>query len=272
LPIVLLAQPAELFQPGNRLKFGNYLFCSNDYLRAIDEFQNFLKYKKNDTVFFKIGLAYEKMRKYDIAQLYFASYPEKNAFYPEARLEFHKLFFLKKEFSALRENVARTGKNFEYYPEIKRLSYISYLFDDTDLPDSNNFKLWFNNSGQKKIIRYYRIKLNLPQKSLTVAGMLSAVIPGLGKIYAGETGDGITALIVNGLLGFLAYDNFRAGHKFRGWLFSGLTAFFYAGNIYGSVAAAQIYNNKIKTGYKQELEMFLERENYFLPDYKNLCK
>ena len=146
------------------------------------------------------------------------------------------------------------------------------MFDDLPLPDSNNFKLWFTTPEQREIINYYKQKLNLPQKSLTTAGLLSAVVPGLGKIYAGEIGDGITALIINGLLGFLAYDNFRAGHQFRGWLFTGLTAFFYGGNIYGSVAAAQIFNKRVRVNYEEELRIYLERENYFLPDYQNLCK
>ena len=268
----MFSQPAEYFQPENRLKFGNYLFCSQDYLRAIDEFRSFLKYKNNDTVYFKIGLSYEKMRKYDIAQIYFASYPVKNSLYPEAQLEFYKIFFLKNEFSSLRKRYNKTQKEFKYFPEIKRLNYLTYLFDDLPLPDSNNFKLWFSTPEQREIINYYKQKLNLPQKSLTTAGLLSAVVPGLGKIYAGEIGDGITALIINGLLGFLAYDNFRAGHQFRGWLFTGLTAFFYGGNIYGSVAAAQIFNKRVRVNYEEELRIYLERENYFLPDYQNLCK
>ncbi len=262
----------SLFDLPNRLKFGNYLFCTRDYLRAVEEYRTYLKHKNNDTVQFKIGLAYEAMKKYGVALMYFDRFPKENQFFPEAKLELYKTIFLSGNYNQLRNRYSRIHDMFKYYPEVTRLNYLSFLFDGSDLPDSSNFKLWFNLPEHKKVMKFYYKKINLPHKSLTVAGVLSALIPGLGKIYAGEIGDGITAFIFNGILGFLAYDNFKAGHKTRGWIFSGLTAFFYAGNIYGSVAAAQIYNKKVKVDYKEELKKFLERENYFLPDYKFLCK
>ena len=85
-------------------------------------------------------------------------------------------------------------------------------------------------------------------------------------MYVGEWGDGIMALITTGLFAFLAYDNFRADHNTRAWIFTGLGAFFYAGNIYGSVAAAQIYNAKIAFEFEDCLNLYLEHKNYFTPE------
>ena len=263
--------PDKFFTLLNRIKFGNHLFCTKDYLRAVEEYRSCLKLKPNDTLQFKIGLAYERMNKFGIARLYFHSFPQENIFFPEARLEFYKTVFLMKQFRKFRNLYLNSSGDFKYFNEITRLNYLTYLFEDLPLPDSSNFRLWFNVPAKEEIMKFYRKKVNLPRKSLTAAGLLSALIPGLGKIYAGELGDGITAFIFNGILGFLAYDNFRAGHKTRGWIFAGLTAIFYGGNIYGSVAAAQIYNKRNKVNYEQELSKFLERENYFTPDY-NFCK
>jgi len=201
-----------------------------------------------------------------------SSYPEKNIFSSEAKLELFKIIFLTGNFDELRVKYSTVKKNFKYFPQITRLNYITYFFEELPLPDSTNYRLWFAGSAQDQIMKYYSLKLNLPRKSLTTAGVLSALIPGLGKIYTGNIGDGITALIVNGLLGFLSYDNFKAGHNFRGWLFAGLTAFFYGGNIYGSVAAAQIFNKQVKTDYEKDILKFLERENYFLPEYEFLTE
>ena len=97
------------------------------------------------------------------------------------------------------------------------------------------------------------------------AAILSALIPGAGKIYTGEIGDGITSLIVTALTTCLAITNFKADHKFRGWLFSGLAAFFYAGNIYGSAASAQIYKARIQFNFDKDVKLFFEQRNYFLP-------
>ena len=100
---------------------------------------------------------------------------------------------------------------------------------------------------------------------------MSALIPGSGKIYAGEIGDGIIAAIATGLCGYLAYDNFKAKHNFRGWLFGGLSAFFYAGNIYGSAASAQIYNAGIQFDFVNDVKIYLNKKNYFTPEYE-FCK
>jgi hypothetical protein len=86
-------------------------------------------------------------------------------------------------------------------------------------------------------------------------------------MYVGEWGDGITGFLLTGLFAFLAYDNFKADQNTRAWIFTGIGAFFYAGNIYGSIAATQIYNAKINFDFQNGLNLFLQQENYFLPDY-----
>ena len=79
------------------------------------------------------------------------------------------------------------------------------------------------------------------------------------------------AFLVTGVFAFLAYDNFRADHKTRAWIFTGLTTLFYGGNVYGSVTAAQIYNAKITFEFNDGLSVFLQNKNYFVPEY-DFCK
>ena len=129
----------------------------------------------------------------------------------------------------------------------------------------------FNEDEKKVVSSFYDWKSNPPYKSSFTAGILSAVIPGAGKMYLGEWGDGITAFLVTGLFAFLAYDNFEADHDTRAWIFTGLGAFFYAGNIYGSVAAAQIFNARIEFEFNQSLNVYLSNKNYFTPEYE-FCK
>ncbi|MDD4644528.1 MAG: hypothetical protein PHY99_00905 [Bacteroidales bacterium] len=79
------------------------------------------------------------------------------------------------------------------------------------------------------------------QKSPALAGALSAVVPGLGKIYTGQTGSGVSAFLICGALGALSVENgMRDGWSHWSTLvFSGLFALFYAGNIYGSMISAK---------------------------------
>jgi TM2 domain-containing membrane protein YozV len=129
----------------------------------------------------------------------------------------------------------------------------------------------FDENERNAVESFYDFKVDPHYKSLALAGTLSAIIPGSGKMYVGEWGDGITALLTTSLFAFLAYDNFRNDHTTRAWIFSGIGAFFYAGNIYGSIASAQIFNAKIEFEFNEGLNLFLEKNNYFLPEY-DFCK
>jgi hypothetical protein len=85
---------------------------------------------------------------------------------------------------------------------------------------------------------------NLRYRSPIASGMLSVVIPGLGKVYAGRLYDALYSTMVIALSTWLAYDGFRddGRHSIKGWVFSGASAFFYLGNVYGSVLAARSFN------------------------------
>lgn len=258
------AQSTNLFSPNNRFKFGNYLFQERDYLRAIDEYKSYLSTNKNDTLNFKIGFAYSRMGNYSESERYFKKLIGKSIFIDESKFELLKINYLRENFSDLRSKSFPSNK---FRTETLKLQHYSYLSDEIELPDSNLLFSIYNDDELIFVRDFYNRKLNPEYKSKTFAAILSAFIPGAGKIYAGETGDGITALILTGLFSFLAYDNFQADHKIRAWIFTGLSAFFYAGNIYGSAAAAQIYNAGIKLNLENEIQVFINQKKYFTPRY-----
>ena len=100
---------------------------------------------------------------------------------------------------------------------------------------------------------------------------MSALIPGLGKIYADEVGDGITAFLLTGLFTYLAVDKFQNDHTASGWLYASIAAFFYSGNIYGSATAVQNYNAGIKFNFDNEVKLYLNKKDQFIPTPKHLC-
>ncbi|MCU0406634.1 MAG: hypothetical protein MUE64_06635, partial [Ignavibacteriaceae bacterium] len=152
-----------------------------------------------------------------------------------------------------------------------RLTTISMLYDDEFNIPEEKFISPFDEDERNSVLAFYDYKVEPKYKSPALAGVLSAIIPGSGKMYVSEWGDGITALVVTSLFAFLAYDNFNADHNTRAWIFTGLGAFFYAGNIYGSVASAQIFNARIDFEFNDGLKFFLKQRNYFLPEY-DFCK
>lgn len=270
LPVLTAAQSSfsnsGFFSPQNRLKFGNRLFADKDYLRASVEFKGYLKSFDDDTTRYKYSLCLFNIGKYDEASDNFRTLFFGNHFSEKARLMFFESYFFDKDYKDLRDLVDNQNyRSSQYSKEIDRLKNISYLMDDSSLPEMNSFLSVFDDSVQTDIARFYYMKKNPKHKSPVTAAIFSAIIPGSGKIYTGEIGDGITAFITTVLSAYLAYSNFKADHNFRGWLFTGLAGFFYAGNVYGSAASAQIYNARIRFNFDKEVKIYIGERNYFLP-------
>lgn len=90
-------------------------------------------------------------------------------------------------------------------------------------------------------------------KSMGLAALFSALLPGSGKVYAGETGAGISSfLILAGLGGVAAENIFKSGiMSWNSILFTSLLGVFYIGNIYGSMVSIQTYRNRFNETYQQ---------------------
>ncbi|MBK8845758.1 MAG: hypothetical protein IPO27_03995 [Bacteroidetes bacterium] len=97
-------------------------------------------------------------------------------------------------------------------------------------------------------------------KSPAVAGILSSIVPGTGKIYAGKWKDGIFSLVFCGVFAFQAYRAFHISgiESPRGWIFASLGTGFYLGNIYGSYHAAKQKNQLINKKYRDEMDAVLD--------------
>ncbi len=254
----------------NIKKFADYLFCNKDYLRAALEYERLTDINMGDTIEFKIALAYSYMKDYYTATQKFSGIINSSSFYKEAKLEELKINFLINDFAGLRsyfKNSFITEVD-KYQTEGEKLFNFSYLFTDDELPSKDEFLLPFNTNEKEKISSFYDWKKKPPYKNGTLAGIMSAVIPGSGKIYVGETGDGIVAFITTTVFAFIAYDNFKAGHTTRAWIWTGVAALFYAGNVYGSVAAAQVHNAKITFEFNEGLNIYLNKKNYYIKKYE----
>lgn len=100
---------------------------------------------------------------------------------------------------------------------------------------------------------------SLSYKSPALAGALSAVVPGSGKLYAGRTHDALYSMALIGGTSWLAYRGFRdhGTASLSGWLFGTVGMVLYAGNVYGSVVAVRLYNagndNQFRTDVRAQI-------------------
>jgi hypothetical protein len=103
---------------------------------------------------------------------------------------------------------------------------------------------------QRRLPRLRQIALEgstATRKSARLAGLLSAVVPGAGRVYAGRRTDGVFSLASILLLGWQAASGFHQDglHSARGLIYGSLFLGSYAGNIYGSALSARIHDRKL---------------------------
>lgn len=250
-----------------QLKLGDGFAAEGDFYRAITEYKKLLilfpDSAKADTARFKVGMAYYKGEEYEAAEQAFASLgnisPESihaaSAAYQQG-LCFAKLgkpdkaaqaFETARKLSTSRSDTLRQAV----------FGKVLAAFDQHDISEGQKtLELYLqkqpDNSGAvqavgaRSLLDQYQ---ELPRKSPLVAGTLSAIIPGSGHIYAGHYGDGVTALLLNGL--FIAGTVVAAQQE--NYPAAGLLGLiglpFYIGNIYGGANAAV----KLNVGMTNEL-------------------
>lgn len=106
-----------------------------------------------------------------------------------------------------------------------------------------------------KLNNYATELRNHQPKSPFLAGLMSSIIPGSGKIYAGKTGGGISSLLTVGGLGLVTWENYRKrGLKdFKTLLFGAVFTTYYIGNIYGTVFSVKIAEDEYQAEYDHKI-------------------
>jgi hypothetical protein len=130
--------------------------------------------------------------------------------------------------------------------------YRAYLSDDVKDPSLLHSGMQAAQRGKE-----------LSKKSPGLAALFSAVLPGSGKWYTHQRGDGFYALLMISLTGYLSYEGFQTHGigSFKGWLFGGLSGIFYGGTLYGSYWSAIRFNerqyNVFLTKTSPEIKMYV---------------
>lgn len=251
--------------PQNKKLFADHLFCEGDFLRAVLEYQEYPDHIANDTILFKTAYGYKNLERFDEAEIWFNSIPESSVFYDNSKLLFLEALVKQKKFEfVIQQETAATGID-----ELK-IIYLSNLINSNIVIDKHKFISAFKDEEVKEVRKFYEYKIDPPYKSPVAAGILSALIPGSGKIYTGQLSEGLTAFVITSLFAFISYNNFAHDHNVRGWLFAGAGAMFYAGNVYGSAVSAENYNIKIDYEYNRNVLDYLDSKKYYTDDF-NFC-
>lgn len=118
-----------------------------------------------------------------------------------------------------------------------------------------------------RMLGYHDDLRQFPSRSPLLAGALSAAVPGLGKIYAGKTAEGIAGFLYVAAMGATAWD-FHRGAGPGSVLFilsASVTGIFYIGNIWGSAVAVIRQRNEFRHEMDQRIlfDMHIPLRNAF---------
>ena len=98
-----------------------------------------------------------------------------------------------------------------------------------------------------RLLNHVPIKLFLDtkgEKSPVLASVLSTVAPGLGRVYANRSWDGLFGLLTVATMANLTYKSHTNNSSTGTIVFGGLSATFYLGEIIGAYLAAVEANNR----------------------------
>jgi tetratricopeptide (TPR) repeat protein len=257
-----------------QMRLGDAFLADEEYYRAVTEYKKYLILfpdgSQSDTALFKTGRAYYLGGEYESAVLIFASlhtgFPGSSY---AAEAAYHegvcnaKLNRLDKAATAF--EAAATLTSTEIAPRA-RLGRALVEFDKGDLVETRNnlnrFIADFPADHRSEKIQTALSLLpredELPRKSPLLAGILSAIIPGSGHMYAGHYGDGATALLLNGL--FIAGT--AVAIQQENYAVAGVVGViglpFYIGNIYGAANAATKWNLGVRKELRDRLAVTLD--------------
>lgn len=234
--------------------YGKYLFYDNDFKRAISElkkasyFHDFVGYKKADSINYLIGISYYKIKNYSRSNRYLALIPNIDSLlYGKAVFQLSKNYILNNDCDSAILYCKSVSEDKLLKMQSEKLTFIlasSYLL--LHKAESASEELQRANLTGSKLFNYCTELENFRPKSPFVAGSLSAIIPGTGKIYTNNLEHGLVTMFAVGLLGFrtvLEYN--RGGINSAGFItFGVLLLITYTANIIGSAVSAKLYNEK----------------------------
>ena len=246
-----------------QLKTADVFMEEREYYRAITEYKRFLilfpDSEKADYALFKTGMAYYRGEEYEPSLQSFSILGEKyktSLYLPEATyyegLSYWKIKDLEKARSSF-DTLAEVFPRSEFAP-LALVAASLVTFEEENVTASMKRLEWLTDrypeypglKNAKEAMTLIDQYPRLPEKSETLAAIMSAVLPGSGYIYADHVGDGITAFIINTL--FIT-GTIVAIHE-ENYAVAGIVGViglpFYVGNIYGSANAAKKWNLSVK--------------------------
>jgi TM2 domain-containing membrane protein YozV len=250
------------------LSFADSLFAQGDYYRAITEYERVIFFYPDGplakTARFQVAESYFKGEKFDQAIAHFGSLAHD---YPNEEVGIRSLFRVGEVFYQKRdyEHASESFIKFiETYPKDKRADDARMKLGWSHLQQGN-----WSRAGEEfhklppgsplhkqaeGLAEEAKLYPGIPKKSPTLAGGLSAILPGAGQLYTEKPGDALISFLLNGTFIWATAQAFHNHNTVTGGILVFFETGWYFGNIYNAVNNAHKYNRRAEQKYMDDLQ------------------
>lgn len=252
LCFVCLHGQAQMRRPfGEEVAFLHYLQQKDlfqEAITAINEIDiRYLSLAQIDTLHYLRGWSFYNIKKLDSSAYYLSRVNEASPYYLKSRFfSAYNYIYLEQYTRAMQilqtlpdTNLVKEARSFEQ-SGIMLLKHDYEKFDS--LKQYFSYKSYVLSAQEKSFLGYKDQLMRIGKKSPFLAAVMSGIVPGSGKIYAGKTLQGIASMLPIAALALLTSESYhkRGPHSAEFYVFGSLLTVFYVGNIWGSVFAVKI--------------------------------
>lgn len=261
------AAQENLFDYANTLKFANFLRTSGQYAFSAEEYERlFFHYPHDSLVAVELARTYRAAGLCDKSRIFFETVRTREFFntgpflkeylHYALQCDLHKESYFKYTAGLPKEEKSFYELGYFWMSKNKKEAF-AYNRNHLDIlkeqyPDLHSLTTKFESEKYKKP---------------ALAALMSAILPGSGKAYAGRWEDGLISFLFVGTNAYAAYRAFnkKGVESANGWIFGSIAFSFYSANIWGSAKAAGNYNKNLEDKYYRNAEIIIHNHNK--PDF-----
>jgi len=247
------------------IAFAKHLIWLKEYEQAIFQLKSLLISRKDflltDSANYLIAKSYFNLKNFDSSVVFFNKIVENSNKHIEAQLYSSISNTYVGNFTESEKTLSLIVVNDSNLQQLLYLNRAGVLLMKNDFNKAKEnidkfSRNWYPVSEQQdNLTQLYSTLIKHKKKSPFIAGALSAVVPGLGKIYTKRVGEGVSAFLITTTMGLVACENLiKDGIKDpKTIIFGSLFGLFYIGNIWGSVISVKLTRDEFNKEINEQI-------------------